>query len=120
MTRLLKSTARFLTARTSLNVALEFRQWELFGLSMMIPSFSFVAKICEERVELLRTARRELATCPRCHKLLSMKAGRSFLMHLQDHHKIEAEASYELIADVYRRMLVAYQSTSVARNDSSL
>lgn len=119
MTRLLKSTARFLTARTSLNFALEFRQWELFGISVLVPMFSIVAKMCEERAELLRAARRDLATCSRCHQLLAMKAGRSFLMHLQDHHKIEAEASYELIADVYRRML-AMRSTSAARSDNSL
>lgn len=120
MTRLLKSTARFLTARTSINVALEFRQWELFGISILIPAFSFVAKMCEHRAEVLRAHRHELAGCTRCHRLLSIKAGNSFLRHLQDDHSIDHDLSYELVADVYRRLFAARQATSAARSDNNL
>ena len=33
----------------------------------------------------------------------------SFILHLQDAHKIEADDSYEIISDVYRRMVKAYR-----------
>lgn len=115
MTRLLKSTAQFLTLRTSFNAAFGFRPWAVFGFVVAIPTFALTAKLCKDRTELLRAARHELATCPRCHRLLSVKAANSFIRHLQDDHKIEANDSYALVADVYRRMLIAHELRDARR-----
>ena len=61
-------------------------------------------QVAEEQTKVLAAHRHGLSSCARCHSLLDAKAGRSFILHLQDYHKIEANESYEVIADVYRRM----------------
>ncbi len=89
---------------------LSWKEIRIFGLGLLIPSFSFIAqKVNADRAALLQSARFELAGCARCHKLLSVNAGMSFILHLQDAHKIEADDSYEIISDLSRRMGNAYR-----------
>jgi hypothetical protein len=89
---------------------LSLKEFRIFGLGLLIPVLALITqKLNADRAALLQSARCELAGCARCHKLLSVKAGMSFILHLQDDHKIEADDSYEIIADVYRRMGEAYQ-----------
>lgn len=95
---------------------LSWKEARILGLGLPIPDLAFVAqKLTADRTALLRPARCELAGCARCHKLLSLKAGMSFILHLQDAHKIEADDSYEIVSDVYRRMGRAYQERSSNR-----
>jgi len=83
---------------------------KLFGLNLALPFFRFVTKkLNEERAALLHSHRQGLGNCQRCHKLLGARAGMSFLMHLMDDHKIEPEDTYEIVADVYRRIYAAHQ-----------
>jgi hypothetical protein len=98
---------------------LSWKEWRIFGLSLLIPALKFITqKLSADRAALLHSACCELAGCPRCHKLLSVKAGMSFILHLQDDHKIEADDSYEIIADVYRRMGNAYLEREVQRKSA--
>ena len=95
---------------------LSLKEFRIFGLGLLIPVLALITqKLNADRAALLRSARCELAGCARCHKLLSVKAGMSFILHLQDDHKIEADDSYEIIADVYRRMAEAYQGHATKR-----
>src|ERR1700724_2386264 len=89
---------------------LSWKEVRIFGLGLLIPVFALIThKLNADRAALLQSAHSELADCARCHKLLSVKAGMSFILHLQDVHKIEADDSYEIISDVYRRMGKAYR-----------
>jgi hypothetical protein len=95
------------------------KEIRIFGLGLLIPVFALITnKLNAERAALLQSARGELAGCARCHKLLSVKAGMSFILHLQDAHKIEADESYEIISDVYRRMGQAYPERGTKRESS--
>jgi hypothetical protein len=95
------------------------KEVRFFGLGLLIPVFALITnKLNAERVALLQSARCELAGCARCHKLLSVKAGMSFILHLQDAHKIEADESYEIISVVYRRMGQAYLERGTKRESS--
>jgi hypothetical protein len=95
---------------------LSWKETRILGLGLPIPDLAFVAQeLNADRTALLHSARCELAGCARCHKLLSVKAGMSFILHLQDAHKIEADDSYEIISDVYRRMGNAYQESTTKR-----
>jgi hypothetical protein len=99
-----------------IEMKLSWKEVRIFGLGLLIPVFAFIAKkLNADRMALLRVARGELAGCARCHKLLSVKAGMSFILHLQDAHKIEADDSYEIISDVYRRMGEAYGARATKR-----
>jgi hypothetical protein len=96
--------------RLEIEMKLSWKEVRIFGLGLLIPVFALIPKnLNADRTALLQVARGELARCARCHKLLSVKAGMSFILHLQDAHKIEADDSYEIISDVYRRMCKAYQ-----------
>ena len=98
---------------------LSWKEWRIFGLGLLIPVLEFITqKVSADRAALLHSACYELAGCPRCHKLLSVKAGMSFILHLQDGHKIEADDSYEIIADVYRRMGNAYREREAQRKSA--
>jgi hypothetical protein len=95
---------------------LSWKETRILGLGLPIPDLAFVAQeLNADRAAVLQSARCELAGCARCHKLLSVKAGLSFILHLQDAHKIEADDSYEIISDVYRRMGKAYQESTTKR-----
>jgi hypothetical protein len=95
---------------------LSWKEVRIFGLGLLIPVFALIAKkLNADRTALLQVARGELADCARCHKLLSVKAGMSFILHLQDAHKIEADDSYEIISDVYRRMGKAHREPTTER-----
>ena len=98
---------------------LSWKEVRIFGLGLLIPVFALIPqKLNAERTALLQVACGELAGCARCHKLLSVKAGMSFILHLQDVHKIEADDSYEIISDVYRRMGQAYPERGTKRESS--
>lgn len=78
----------------------------LFGLNFAVPLFQKIArKLNHDRATLLASHRKELGVCERCHNLLGMKAGMSFIMHLQQVHGIGENDSYEIAADVYRQLL---------------
>jgi hypothetical protein len=95
---------------------LSWKETRIFGLGLQIPDVAFVVqKLNADRAALLQVARGELAGCARCHKLLSVNAGMSFILHLQDGHKIEADDSYEIISDVYLRMGKAYRERATKR-----
>jgi hypothetical protein len=95
---------------------LSLKEFRIFGLGLLIPVFAFITqKLNADRAALLQSARCELAGCARCHKLLSVNAGMSFILHLQDAHRIEPDDSYEIIADVYRRMGNAYREHATKR-----
>jgi hypothetical protein len=99
-----------------LEMKLSWREVRIFGLGLLIPVFVLIAKkLNADHTALLQVARGELAGCARCHKLLSVNAGMSFILHLQDAHKIEADDSYEIISDVYRRMGKAYRERATKR-----
>jgi hypothetical protein len=99
-----------------LEMKLSWKEVRIFGLGLLIPVFAFIAqKMNADRAALLQSARGELGGCARCHKLLSVNAGMSFILHLQDTHKIEADDSYEIIADVYRRIGMAYRQRATKR-----
>ena len=86
------------------------RTIKLFGLNLALPFFRVVTKkLNEERAALLHSHRQDLGNCTKCHKLLGARAGMSFLMHLMDDHKIEPDHTYEIVADVYRRIYAAHQ-----------
>ena len=86
------------------------RTIKLFGLNITLPIFRFVTrKLNEERAALLHSHRKGLGACQRCHHLLGARAGMSFILHLQDYHKIEPDDTYEIVADVYRRVYAAHQ-----------
>jgi hypothetical protein len=102
-----------------LEMKLSWKEWRVFGLGLLIPVLEFITqKLSADRAALLHSACCELAACPRCHKLLSVKAGMSFILHLQDDHKIEADDSYEIVADVYRRMGNAYREREAQRKSA--
>lgn len=102
-----------------LAMKLSWKEVRIFGLGLLIPVFDLIAKkLNADRAALLEVARGELGCCARCHKLLSVKAGMSFILHLQDAHKIEADDSYEIISDVYRRMGQAYGERATKRKSS--
>jgi hypothetical protein len=102
-----------------LEMKLSWKEVRIFGLGLLIPVFDLIAKkLNADRAALLQATRGELAGCARCHKLLSVKAGMSFILHLQDTHKIEADDSYEIISDVYRRMGKAYGERATKRKPS--
>jgi hypothetical protein len=93
-----------------LEMKLSWKEVRIFGLGLLIPVFALIPKkLNADRTALLQVACGELAGCARCHKLLSVKAGMSLILHLQDVHKIEADESYEIISDVYRSMGKAYR-----------
>jgi hypothetical protein len=102
-----------------LEMKLLWKEVRMFGLGLLIPVFALITqKLNADRAALLQSARGELGGCARCHKLLSVKAGMSFILHLQDTHKIEADDSYEIITDVYRRMDEAYRECATKRKSS--
>jgi len=102
-----------------LEMKLSWKEVRIFGLGLLIPVFAQITqKLNADRAALLQSARGELGGCARCHKLLSVKAGMSFILHLQDTHKIEADDSYEIITDVYRRMDKAYREGATKRKSS--
>jgi hypothetical protein len=102
-----------------LEMKLSWKETRIFGLGLPIPDLAFAAqKLSVDHTALLQAAHDELGSCARCHKLLSVKAGMSFILHLQDAHKIEADDSYEIISDVYRRMDKAYREDATKRKSS--
>jgi hypothetical protein len=102
-----------------LEMKLSWKEVRIFGLGLLIPVFALIAqKLNADRAALLQSARGELGGCARCHKLLSVNAGMSFILHLQDTHKIEADDSYEIITDVYRRRGQAYRERATKRKSS--
>ena len=81
------------------------RDLKLFGLWVIIPMLLIVEKkLDKDREALLASYMKEMGTCKRCHKLLEIKAGMKFILHLQDHHNASADNSYKIIAEVYSRM----------------
>ena len=102
-----------------LEMKLLWKEVRMFGLGLLIPVFALITqKLNADRAALLQSARGELGGCARCHKLLSVKAGMSFILHLQDVHKIEADDSYEIISHVYRRMSQEYVERATKRKSS--
>jgi hypothetical protein len=48
----------------------------------------------------------QMAECPRCHVLLSMRYGTTLLTHLQNEHKIDLQKSVIILEDVFTAILV--------------
>ena len=102
-----------------IDMKVSWKEIRIFGLGLLIPVFALIThKLSADRAVLLQSAHSELAGCARCHKLLSVKAGMSFILHLQDVHKIEADDSYEIISHVYRRMSQEYVERTTKRTSS--
>lgn len=57
------------------------------------------------QVELFRKHRSEMAACNKCHRLFDCRAGRSFIMHLVDEHKIDSFSAIDIVSDLGRKLL---------------
>lgn len=87
-------------------MSLSWKRIRIFGLNVGIPLVAFLtAKMNQDRAELLGQHRSEMAICKKCHKLLIAPPGLAFILHMQDVHKIEAEHSYEIVSDIWRKYL---------------
>jgi hypothetical protein len=82
--------------------------WRLsiFGVCIGVPFVWLTEhKKQADRVALLKGHRQEMGECATCYRLLRHKVGISFIMHLQDYHKIQAEDSYTIVGDLWRKVL---------------
>ena len=78
----------------------------LFGIEFALPLLTLVVyKIHDQQRELFSRVKPEIAECPRCHKLFSVRAGLSFLMHLIDVHKLDFDEAESIVALLYKRYL---------------
>lgn len=86
---------------------LEWRRLEMFGIQVVLPILTIIAyKIREEQREIFNRLRSELGECPRCHKLFDIRAGRSFLMHLMDVHKVDFDTAEHIVRELYLKLIL--------------
>jgi uncharacterized C2H2 Zn-finger protein len=82
------------------------KEVRLFGFGIAIPVIAFLAtQLAEHEMRAFRQRKESLADCERCKKLFHIRAGMSFIMHLQDKHGFTSDESIDIVADLYKQML---------------
>ena len=81
-------------------------QFRVFGWLVTLPAIIIIVRQLNPiQVEQFRKYRSEMAECPKCHKLFGGRAGLSFMLHLQDEHKIHSDDSMDIVAKLYKNLL---------------
>jgi hypothetical protein len=100
-------------------VKLSWKQIRIFGLTFTLPAIIIlIQQLNAEQVEQFRQYRAGMAECPKCHKLFTVRAGNSFILHLQDDHKIDSGTSMQIVEELYRNLLGrrAHRRTELAQS----
>lgn len=85
---------------------MSWKQIKVFGFTITLPSvIIIVQQLDADQVEQFRVYKAGMSECPRCHKLFDGRAGLSFIMHLQDVHKVDSGASMDIVSELYRKLL---------------
>ena len=88
-------------------MAFKWKRLTLFGLSIGVPALVFFArKIEQDIVRVFEHHRADMATCEHCHRMFDGRAGARWIMHLEDHHKMDLDAAIETTRDIYRQLLI--------------
>ena len=78
----------------------------LFGLGLLVPALAFaVVQLTEREKSILQKRKAEIAGCSRCQKLFKIRAGNSFILHLQDQHGFTSDDSINVVVDLYKDWL---------------
>lgn len=85
---------------------LSWKQMKVFGFTITLPLIVIIVQpLNPEQVEQFKQYRAGMAECPTCHKLFGIRAGMSFILHLQDAHKVTDDHSIEIVSTLYKRVL---------------
>jgi len=85
---------------------MSWKQIRIFGWTISLPAIIIIVQqLNAEQVEQFRQYRAGMAECPKCHKLFTVRAGNSFILHLQDDHQIESGKSMRIVEELYRNLL---------------
>jgi hypothetical protein len=96
------------------------KRLQLFGISLVLPIITKIQrKLDADRSNLLRGHRVEMANCRICHRHMSVKAGLSFLKHIQTEHKVSDSDSYLIAEDLWRKMLTASREARLSHGHSN-
>jgi hypothetical protein len=77
------------------------------GVSFPIPA-SLIQEVSERQIVAFKKFKTEIAECPRCHRLFGVRAGMSFMLHLQDEHHMGSYESMDTVAHLYK-ILIAHR-----------
>lgn len=88
-------------------MAFSWKKFTIFGFCLAVPIVAFIVKnyVDEEQAAAFKRMKAEIAECNRCHKLFGVRAGMSFILHLQDAHKIPADDSIYIVSELYRQLI---------------
>jgi len=99
---------------------LSWTQIKVFGLTITLPLIVIIVqKLNPEQVEQFRKYRAEMAECPACHRLFSVRAGMSFMLHLQDIHKVDSGHSMDIVGELYKQVLAKNREHRAKQHEAS-
>lgn len=87
-------------------MAFSWKQVRLWGtgISFPIPGFP-IPEVSERQIVAFRKFKTEIAECPQCHRLFGVRAGLSFILHLQDKHHMDSYESMDTVAHLYKTLI---------------